>query len=810
MRSQIWLYLLICANALLTVIAALNLSANVFVLKASRFASVQVWSLDAPQMWLYYSPLLFPFWFWVLIRARLDETGGDATQHYSENSNKTQRTFQIWRVLRHFCLTLLNSIPRPLRPWLTVAAVLSLITSFPFAHIDLGGAPGASPDLSTLLRHYWQTMVIAGLARPGAILLCGAGIWTLLRRSAARTSRLENSSNPNARGYFERNATRIWFAALLGAVLLRLVLAGPAIPRLEDEVAYHVQALIFESGKMRGDLALDVAATPTATGISVARWGEILQLPYIFFEVNSGAGSTTGGETGISARFYSAHFHGWSAILAALAQVQLKPYANAMLILFNFWLFWYLLRSAAPGEFTGHNQTAGCMALFLFVCAPATVIMTGTYMSHIATQSLLLLLFIAHTKLRPRTGSGAWLFWMAGAAVTLFLLVFVRLQAAVPAIFALALADLILIVAILSGGLGRDAAAIRAAVIRLGLLLLGTTVALFVYDLYSQRLGLHDWFYTRPYLHQFFEPGCQAIGWGPGHGCFPTYGSLGHSFHKFLLNGFDRASELNQELSPAGLPLLPIALLLAVRHWRKLLNPRTIWLKFALAFLAAAGVYSLYFHNGGESYRGRYLLESVFAFYLIFARLLDLELEKFFSPGGDEWRSLFTRVALILTPLILLTNVAFTIRGDYFSRFIQPYATISDPTIRETVISSRDLFEQLGERDPQSGAFYYPLEFAPGQRAALPAASMKAFLNLGYATLAATATRIDSLGFLRDSRDNILVGEATPAEIRAIAKLTNAKDTRQLQYRLPETHRIRRGLVRWILHEPELKRLPTQ
>ena len=42
--------------------------------------------------------------------------------------------------------------------------------------------------------------------------------------------------------------------ALLAALIVRILWAGPALPRLEDEVAYHVQALIYESGALRGQL----------------------------------------------------------------------------------------------------------------------------------------------------------------------------------------------------------------------------------------------------------------------------------------------------------------------------------------------------------------------------------------------------------------------------------------------------------------------------------------------------------------------------------------------------------------------------
>ncbi|MCR9141955.1 MAG: hypothetical protein NXI24_06865 [bacterium] len=810
MPSKFLLYFLVLFNGLTTIVAALNLSANVFVLKATRWTSVQVWSLDFPQLWLYYSPLLFPLWFWALVR----ESDGSARS-------------KIRRV-----------IPPGLRPWLLAAAILALLFGFPFAHVNLSGAPG--PELSVLIRHYWQTMVIAGIARPGAIFFCAAGLWMLLRRRGGEATSAAHDHGPapkiRRRSFLDQNAGRLICGALAAAVLLRIVLAGPAIPRLEDEVAYHIQALIFEAGQTRGQLSGELAAT----GISAARLGEILQLPYVFFDeirtagetaVEGGSESSTGGEIAL---YFSAHFHGWSALLAGLSFVALKPFANAILMILNCGLFALLVRRSFATESGGeqNDRLVLVCALFLFACAPATLILTGTYMSHVATQTLLLLLFLVHGQIRADRAlpAGFAALYVVAVIATLSALIFVRLQAAVPALIALVAADLLLIAANVRGSRAASSDSrfsSLSAGLRMGSLAIAAVVSLLLYDLYARSLGSDDWFFTRAYLHQYFEAGCQAIGWGPGHGCFPTYGSLGHSFRKFLLNGFDRVSELNHELSPAGLPLLPIALLLAIRHWRKLVDPRQAWLKFALAFLGATGVYSLYFHNGGESYRGRYVFEAVFAFYLVFAKLATLELQAWFKTKSEPaWRERLTRVLLILTPVILITNAAFTIRGDYFSRFIQPYANVnevaphaqsalplqsrrSEARIEDTLIGTRDLVEQLGERDESSGDFYYPLEFQPGERASIPLSSMKAFLNLGYPTLAATATRLDEYGLLRDSDDNVLVGAATPDEMHALARFLRIQKTRRLEYRLPETDRIRRGLVRWILHPPEIKALDT-
>jgi hypothetical protein len=149
-------------------------------------------------------------------------------------------------------------------------------------------------------------------------------------------------------------------------------------------------------------------------------------------------------------------------------------------------------------------------------------------------------------------------------------------------------------------------------------------------------------------------------------------------------------------------------------------------------------------------------------------------------------------------------------RGEYFSKFIQPYHSVNDftsPPVRNAVISVQDLVEQHADRDARTGAFYYPNEFAPGKASAIALRSMKAFLNLGYGALAATAVRLDERGFLRDAHDNVLIGDAAPEEIAIIQRTSGAGAAYRLRYLPPDTIRFRRGLVYWVFREQELKPL---
>src|SRR5690606_17251005 len=95
-----------------------------------------------------------------------------------------------------------------------------------------------------------------------------------------------------------------------------ILTAGLPFPKLEDEVAYSVQALVFESGNLKGHLL---------SGWTGDWLRDVAPLPFVLLED--------------SGRYYSTHMHGWSWVLAAFSLVGLKPLANAILAIVNLWVF---------------------------------------------------------------------------------------------------------------------------------------------------------------------------------------------------------------------------------------------------------------------------------------------------------------------------------------------------------------------------------------------------------------------------------------------------------------------------------------
>lgn len=66
--------------------------------------------------------------------------------------------------------------------------------------------------------------------------------------------------------------------------------------------------------------------------------------------------------------------------------------------------------------------------------------------------------------------------------------------------------------------------------------------------------GVAAWLMTIEYplwsgTTSYMATGCHSLGFGPGHGCFPNYGTRGHSFRKSLLNGLDILGHLNLRTS---------------------------------------------------------------------------------------------------------------------------------------------------------------------------------------------------------------------------------------------------------------------
>ncbi len=750
---------MIAVNGILAILAAPNLSDNVFALKATEFYDLRVYALDLPQRLLLYSPLLIPLWLWILRR----------------RGHRLNRKVAVAAVLFF---------------------AISFVTNLPFAHVDL-----TNP---LPLRYIYQLGLIFGLARPAATFFFFYGCWLLFMDGE------QDGTRPGAASNNVLSFTGVLLGAYAIALLARPLLFGPALPRLEDEIAYHLQALLFADGRL-------TAHVPALSGVSTAGLEQLIHVPYLI--VNPAP------DGGVS--YYSAHLHGWSFVLAGLSFVGLAPYGTLLLTSANTALLLLAVRTFFPRSGSALRDAT----VLLWITSPVVFFLASTYMAHTAGATLILLTVIAWrgmslfdegtpgTKTAPRSLAWGGVFVFAAGA-----LVFLRPQAGLPIMAALLAFDGYQLAArcyarIQGTNAGPETWPLPRVIGRMVFTVAVFGLGLYLFSLYSRIFteAGESIFFTSIYMGEYFHPGCQAIGWWQDQGCFPTYGTLGHSFRKVLLVSFDALSTLNQEAAPGGVPLFAVAVLLGVRHYRRLLTPGSNELLLFLIFASVTSLYSLYFHNGGESYRGRYLTEVIFAFYLLLARLLMLEFEQKRSvlhalALPERIRTpAFSRAALVTAIFILGLNLLLMIRGGYFSMHFQPYRSVNEFTeepVQNALISVEDLDVMIPQAAAEDGLYYYPDERRPGESRGLSLRSMRAFLNLGYPSLVATAATISEIdGLPRDRDGNVLVGPASPELLERIRERTGANPIYRMHYPVPEPTRVRRGLVYWTFYDPVLERL---
>lgn len=674
------LWALILYHALLLAACLTNLVANSFALKGGNFYSTQLVSSDLLARWIFWSPLFLPLW----IRLLAQEL----------------------------------SLQLPARLLLPGFAA-SLAMNFPFAAIDLSKG---IPWLNLL-----QTGLRDGVVQPSAFLLLVGGIAALRPKA----------SLPGTRGLLVFVA-----GSAAAAGVLKLILAGPALPRLEDETGYYLQSLIFQSGALK-------AAVTLPPEISMESIQNALSLAFV-------------GQQGL--QYYSLHLHGWPALLSVLGKAGLAPFANFILWALNILLFHRLLKLHLPED----TVWIRILSLALFCLSPLLLFLSNTYMAH--TLALTLSLIIVHAHERSFfTLSGV--LWASINLIAAFALVLVRPQALAP------LAAALLLVNLLDLRHGINTPLVRSAA-----LIAGSAAGYLAFRVYAQNFGAD---------FPVNSAACNMPGFGPGHGCFPTYGTLGHTFTKTLFNTGDLLSRWNQELSPGGLPVALLCIWLWARQWRQALSRLT--LLYSSVVLASIAQFGLFFHNGGESYHGRYLADSAFAMALLAGILLQGELKE-----GME--SFIQRAGRAIVPAVLILvpcSVFLQIRGEYVHPDIEPFRSVSAlvPVQNGIIVLS-----------PAGSDVQVPDAFT-GETILVPRALLRTYLNLGYGTLAATAVRIGQYGVPEDNSGNLLLGEMNQADALRLGGLLG-RPVYVLKFNSfePVTKRSRYARF-WIRRPPSLERI---
>ncbi len=278
-------------------------------------------------------------------------------------------------------------------------------------------------------------------------------------------------------------------ALAIVALTLSLALSLGAlggVPHVPDEVVYAIQARIFADGHR---------VAPLAEPDGLLRYSFLLTSP------------------GLAGAFPP----GWPALLAVFELLGLQVLANPLLAALAVPLGWEVAR-----RLTDNERAAGFAALILAL-SPGFLILGASRMAH--TSALVATLVIARQALRGETG------WLSGAALG-FLLLSRPFDAAFAGIPALLL-----------GGLPDRRVLLRVALpASLGLGLLLADNALLTGDPFQHPAS--TWF-AAAYPDR---PGCNRLGFGPEVGCYPTFGSLGHSPEKALTILWESAQRFDRLL----------------------------------------------------------------------------------------------------------------------------------------------------------------------------------------------------------------------------------------------------------------------
>ncbi|HNM02392.1 MAG TPA: hypothetical protein PKK05_05720, partial [Leptospiraceae bacterium] len=522
---------------------------------------------------------------------------------------------------------------------------------------------------------------------------------------------------------------------LLAAVLIfgisRIVWGSP-VPKLEDELAYYIQALIYSKGQT-------VQKIMPPDGISLERIRDIMQIPYIIFDGDL---------------YYSAHYHGWSLLLALFNKMHLISFAGITVSIAISAVFFLILKELYPDD--SEMSFIGMTVLF---STPSFIFLSSTYMSHSFTLLLNSLIFYVWLKGKKNPKHLLLLFLLVPAVLI------TRIQSSAAFFSALIISDLTEI--ILQKKSFKDILYLRTVSLFFSVLLGAGAVCFYYTQFPAGKILLTD-----HYFSQFLAKNCQSLGIGENHGCFPTYGTLGHSLRKMALINLEELYSLNSVASPAGIPLLSIII---YSFW-KIKKSFILWKNeytLLLVTLSQIGIYGLYWHNGGESYQGRYLLDGLFAFMILGTSALKFILK-------DYGRT----PALLLLAFSLFDIYFIKIRGEFINPFIEPITDIQRIGNGKT---ENCLFNGK-TASLQNRTFETVSEFN-GSKSFFTLRQTKSFLNTGNVNMFALSETIDEKGFFKDRFGNSFVWDSEYNENEMILSALNLTSLCTLKFREPEFHK---------------------
>lgn len=628
---------------------------------------------------------------------------------------------------------------------LFVYLFLSLLTNVPASYILLDGSPG--------FYNFLFLWVIFGISLPFAVVLLCIGL--------AKTGSGLKLTWPFV------------FFVLILLFSVRVIFTGGAMAKLEDEVAYFLQALIFESGQIK----IQISEIP---GLSAKSISEIYHMPYIF--------SRDG--------YYSVHLHAWSFLLSLAGFI--KPWINYIVFIFSIPVFIYGNRVI---RFFPENWEV--FAALLFASVPVLFFQTNSYMAHTSTMLLHMSVFIAWFAIKEKKNKIKQIIISLSFVLLIVLVLIWRPQAAIPLLAGLLIVDLYFIF------LNKSANILY--ICRIFFIGLGGVIAFVVLRSYADRMDSNYIFFTADYFSYIFGTDCQSLGFGQGHGCFPTSGTAGYSFRKVIIRLFELFSMGNQELNAFGLPILSVIIYLIFVHRYQIFKKDSVLLPLTLISILHVGVFSLYFHNGGENYRGRYLSEISYILHYSFLYLLYLESKNEKSKIkmlSDLFKNLeFRSIAMII--FLCLLCLQFTrSRGNFIQTGVPTYLEL--PLFNGNKISNALVYAKedlpFTEKLTSNGLWAFPDEFSDDDKY-FTRTQIKAAFNTGLSTMVSHSVRIDQYGLMRDKNGNVLTGEIPIKQLMLIHNSLKLKGIYELSHTKPKVVKIKRNLKKVILPDLIIRKI---
>ncbi|MDH5655446.1 MAG: hypothetical protein OEZ34_06030 [Spirochaetia bacterium] len=517
---------------------------------------------------------------------------------------------------------------------------------------------------------------------------------------------------------------------------------GPALPGLEDEMAYYLQSLLFSEGILKGKFS----------GIH-----ELMAIPYIFYDGDS---------------YFSAHQHGFSYLITLIKLTGLAHFINIAFASVNSYLIYHLSRRLNLSEH------ASILVQTAYLTAPLTLYLTRSYMSHHFAQFLLFVMAISWINLYSDRSKihiinkkfilHSFIFTAAGLILSL-----TRIQIFAVILASLSFAELLYVSKFIkNNGLKKIQSLSVAGALNLAILILFSILTL---KLYASLYSMDSLIFLQDYMTEFAIPGCQSLGWGQGKGCFATYGTMGHTFLKTFLNMISFVFSYNNILSPVFFPLLTAGIYILIKEKKNIFNTDPFYLILMIPLMQLM-LHGLYFHNGSENYFGRYIYESSPFLFILFAK----GAESYFIKKRGAIR--IYRHSLIAGMIIAVLTGIFSVYGNFNS-----YKPVTSELRK---IQNSLILIKVDESDLIS-----PDEYNDNQNFSMPYKKSRYIINDEYAEVMTVILHKYSKGYFSDQNGNFYFPSNISAEKASdLQKKLDLKQMHTFQITTPEFYRVNKHL----------------